>query len=197
MEGHGEVESVPILIRRLATQEFGAPTVRIFPPYRLPRGRILKPDELNKVVEFGGRKLAEHAGPGGILLLLDADSDCPAELGPQLLQQVRQSRPDILSAVVLANIEFEAWFLAAIRSLAGRGNVMAGREPPPNPEGIRGAKEYLERHYFAPGRKYSPTVDQPALTRLMSLAEAQSAPSFEKLCREMARFFNPNLPVGQ
>jgi hypothetical protein len=80
-------------------------------------------------------------GPsGGILVLLDADDDCPAELAPALLNRARSARPDRRVSVVLAKREFEAWFLASAQSLAGRFSSPADMEAPDDPEGVRGAK---------------------------------------------------------
>lgn len=42
-----------------------------------------------------------------LLLLLDAESDCPAELAPRLLTAVRQTRSDADIACVLAKRELE------------------------------------------------------------------------------------------
>jgi hypothetical protein len=46
---------------------------------------------------------------------------------------------------VLANKEFEAWFLAGASSLAGHHGFPADLAPPPEPESIRGAKEWLTK----------------------------------------------------
>ena len=57
---------------------------------------------------------SRQAGPNGaILILLDADNDCPAELGIELLRRARLARADRPIRAVLAKTEYEAWFLAA------------------------------------------------------------------------------------
>jgi hypothetical protein len=88
-------------------------------------------------------------------------------------------------ALVLAKREFEAWFLAASASLRGIRGLPRDLEPPPDPEAIRGAKEWLNSRMVPNG--YSPTADQPALTAQFDLASARSAPSFDKCWREVAR----------
>ena len=126
------------------------------------------------------------AGEGAaVLVLIDADDDCPAKLGPSLLRRLRGRLPDRPSAVVLAKREFEAWFLAAARSLRGCRGLAQDLGPPAHPEEIRGAKEWLARRM---GR-YRPTLDQPALAAVMDLEEARRAPSFDKLWRDLERIF--------
>jgi hypothetical protein len=90
----------------------------ILHPIRIPRSRLLKPGELERAVDLAGRRVGDG---GGLCILLDAEDDCPAELGPRLLKRVRSScRPGIALSLVLAKREFESWFLAAARSLRGR-----------------------------------------------------------------------------
>ena len=70
---------------------------------------------MERAVAFAAGRAGSH---GGILVLLDADDDCPAELASRLLRRARQSRPDRPIRVVLAKAEYESWFLAAAASLA-------------------------------------------------------------------------------
>jgi len=95
-------------------------------------------------------------------LEMDADDDCPAVLGPNLKARALPILRGLRVTVVIPKREFESWFLAAARSLAGRRGLREQLAPPENPEDIRGAKEWLSRNMI-PGRAYSPTVDQAAL----------------------------------
>src|SRR5580658_1637047 len=98
VEGHGELQSVPVLIRRIAQQMDPGLAVSVPHPIRVTKSRLLKPAELERAVELA----ALRAGvDGGILVLLDSDDDCPAELGPKLLARVRSARGNMPSAVVL------------------------------------------------------------------------------------------------
>jgi hypothetical protein len=145
----------------------------------------MKEADFTAVVDFGGRKLSAEGGTGAIVVLLDADDDCPAQLGPRLLGQMANRWPAVRKSVVLPKCEFEAWFLAAAISLRGRRRIRHDAAPPPNPEAIRGAKGFLERELMEAGSTYSPTVDQPSFAALFSFAEARACPSFEKLCRDL------------
>jgi len=184
VEGHGEVEAVPILIHRIAERlEVG---IRVLPPLRVPKGKLLRAGELERAVELQARKLA---GAGGIAIVIDADDDCPAELGPLLLERAARARSDMSVAVVLAKRKFEAWFLAAAESLAGHRGLAADLRAPPDPEAIRGAKEWLSARMQG-ASAYSETLDQPALAAVLNLDRARRAASFDKFFRELVRLLS-------
>ena len=187
VEGHGEISAVPELLRRLAHEEFRNYQLEVMRPFRLPRGRILADAGLEKAVELGARKLAADGRTGAILVLLDADDDCPAVLAPALLQRITAVKPSLSSSVVIAKAEYESWFLASAVSLRGKNSVRADANPPSNPESIRDAKGHLERELFVRDAKYSETIDQVSLTASMDFVEARRCPSFEKLYRDMSR----------
>jgi hypothetical protein len=191
VEGHGDVAAAPVLLRRFAHESFQNFGVTIFPAHRVPKGQMLSPAEqfLERAAELGARKIAAVGGMGAILVLLDADEDCPANIGPALLRRVRAARPDIFSAVVVAKTEYEAWFLASATSLRGRCGVRTTAVTPQNPENIRDAKGYIERELLEPHRYYSERVDQPAMSAVIAFAEAATCPSFQKLQRDLAAVF--------
>ena len=150
-------------------------------PIRVKRQRVVKEGELEKAVELA----ASRAGAGGtILILLDADEDCPKDLAPRLLARV-STRADRPVRLVLAKQEYEAWLVAAATSIAGHRGLADNLVPPADPEGIGSPKAWLRRNR-AGGYKYRETVDQAALTRIFDLEAARVAPSFDKLCRDLA-----------
>jgi hypothetical protein len=88
---------------------------------------------------------------------------------------------------VLAVKEFEAWFLAAAPSLAGKRGLPDNLEPPADPEQIRDAKGWLQKRR-TDRLAYAPTVDQPALAAVVDLAQVRArSSSFDKLWREVER----------
>jgi hypothetical protein len=187
VEGHGEVQALPVLLRRLGLLLAPGLSLKINPPLRVPRNRFLNDQsEFTRYVELAARKAAPA---GAVLILLDADADCPAVLGPALLARARAVRSDTRIAVVLARREFEAWFLAAAVSLRGTAGLPADLVPPPGPEEIPGAKEWLAR--LLPYRKYIEPRHQPVLAACFNLEAARSAPSFDKFYREIARLLAP------
>ena len=139
VEGHSEVASLPILFRRLTAEWCPTASVDFPTPIRVKRERFLRNQtEFNRYVELAVLK----AGPGGrVLILLDADDDCTAALGPKVLAQATAVRCGVPFSVVLAKREFEAWFIAAAESLG----LPPGQPKPPDPESIRGAKEWVRR----------------------------------------------------
>ncbi|MBM4059888.1 MAG: DUF4276 family protein [Planctomycetes bacterium] len=179
VEGHGEVEAVPVLLRRIAALAGVTAAVRL--PIRVPRSQLVREDGLRRAVELAARSSA----PGDpILVVLDADADCPAILGPRLLACAIAARADRPVAVVVARTEFESWYLAAAASLAAAGKLDDSTIAPADPEAVRGAKGWLAARM---ARRYSETLDQPSFAALFDLDAARGCPSFDKLLREVGR----------
>ncbi|WP_404367645.1 DUF4276 family protein [Corallococcus coralloides] len=188
VEGHGEVIAAPILVRRLT--QWLAPEVHpeVLLPHRVPRGQLVKEDELRRAIELTARKVGDE---GRILVLLDADRDLPCTLGPRLLAWARAQRANRPLSVVVAQCEYEAWFLAAAESLRGQRGLPTSLNAPPQPERIRDAKGWLGNHMPS---GYRETIDQPALTRAFDLEAARRADSFDKLVRDMGTLLNVPVP---
>jgi hypothetical protein len=181
VEGHGEVSAVPALIRRIAS-ELHFYTLDIPTPIRTAREKLLKDGELERAVDFAARKAG---AVGAVFVLIDAHGDCPRDRGPELLKRARTARSDVPISVVLAKQEYEAWFIAAAESIRGKRGLADNLQAPADAEAIQGAKEWLEKKMSA-GRKYSETLDQPALSSVFDLGMARSrSGSFDKLYREI------------
>ena len=188
VEGHGDVEAVPILIRRIASEIDPSNAIDVKQPIRVPANRLKKPGELERTVELAARTLS---GRGGILILIDCDWDggCPKTDGPDLLTRACAVHPDIPISLVLAYKEYEAWFIAAAESLRGKRGLSDTMTPADDPEGIRGAKEWLGK-WMPSNRPYSETIDQPALTALFDMQAARRTNSFDKCWREIVGMVN-------
>lgn len=126
----------------------------------------------------------------GVLVVVDADDHVATTLRQQLAARVKEVAPHIPSAVVVANREYEAWFLADMWALRKLGVF-----PPANrltdlfpPESKRGAKGYISELL---GRPYVEVVDQASISGQLSLNAGQRrrAPSFRKLETELSRLF--------
>jgi hypothetical protein len=98
---------------------------------------------LESVLSVVGRQAAAAGGNTAALVLLDADDDCPAELGPGLLGRARMAQAALPVSIVLANREFEAWFLAGAPSLSGQRGLAPGLQVPAEPEKPRDCKGWL------------------------------------------------------
>lgn len=184
VEGHGESQAVPVLVRRIQLALRPDIQLNVLTPIRMPRHRIVKPKELERAVELAAR---QSRPPRAILILADADDDPPCTLGPELLRLAQTARADVPIGVVLANREFENWFLAAIESLGGVRGLSTDLSPIPNVESIRDAKGKLTK-LMQGSLVYSPVPDQPALAAKFNLDLARDrSDSFDKCWREMDR----------
>jgi hypothetical protein len=165
-----------VLLRRLRDEaeawglEFGR-------PHRKRRTQLVRKDSLQSAVRVAS--LREECA--GILVLFDADDDCPKDVAPTLEQWAREAAGGLPCAVVMANREYEAWFLASIEALRGKAGILPDATSHPEPEMPRGAKGELERR-MRRGASYSPTVDQAPLTAHLNFGHAyRSCRSFRKL----------------
>jgi len=196
VEGDGEVAAAPILLRRL-WQELGGEYIDIVgPPIRRKRAEFERQQQLEKAIGLAAIKL-KHApstgDPAVVLILFDRDpSQQPVcSLGPQSLNWAINAFSHLDIACVVANIEYETWFVAAAESLTRYIKLDANESVPNQPEEQRCGKKWIESRFR--GAKYSETQDQPAMTALMDLSQARKrSPSFEKLCRELQRRVAPN-----
>ncbi|HFO1396116.1 DUF4276 family protein [Pseudomonas aeruginosa] len=181
VEGDGEVAALPVLLRRLNEWRPGHGYAQVLPPIRVHRDRFLnREEEFRKQLLLAAAKCGEQ---GWILVVLDADDDCPATLAAEVYQRAKQYVPHRRLSVVLAKREYEAWFIAAARSLDGRRGFRCPDGAPFDAETPRDAKGWLRRNME--GRTYSEVLDQPAFTAHFDLQQAfDNSRSFRKLCKE-------------
>lgn len=181
VEGDGEVASLPILLRRLAEWRTPEAYPNVLLPIRVRRERFLnRNEEFHRHMQLAASKCGED---GWVLILLDADDDCPATLGVDILQRAQICVPHRSVSVVLANREYEAWFIAAAESLHGCRGFAFDPTHGTEPEKPRDAKGWIRSHM--PNRIYGETTEQPAFTARMDLQRAfERSRSFRKLCTE-------------
>lgn len=188
VEGHGEVEAVPLLIRRLSAKGAGSVVPEMPKPIRVGRQKLMKGGEVERAVELAARQTGDG---GGILILLDADDNCAKDMAEQILARATAARSDREIRVVLATREFESWFLAAAESLAGYRGLAETLRAPDDCESVRDAKGWLTRK-MPSGRSYRPTLDQAALAAVFDVdAAREGAPSFDKLWRDVVSLLTP------
>ncbi len=185
VEGHGEVEAVRILLQRIWTEIVHGDYVDVLSPIRHPKSKLTQEQGLDRAVKLASAKLSQQRPkgiPSLILVLLDADNDCPAELGPLLRESARSSTLVEVECVI-ANTEYETWFTGAAKSLEDFLDL--GDTPTPtDPEKQRSGKGWIKERFRA--AKYSETVDQARLTARMDLEECRKhCPSFRRLCDKL------------
>lgn len=181
VEGDGEVAALPVLLRRLNDWRPGNYYAQPLAPIRVRRDRFLhREDEFRKLLLLAAAKCGEQ---GWILVVLDADDDCPATLAGEIYQRARQHVPHRRLSVVLAKREYEAWFIAAAASLEGQRGFRCPDGNPIDAETPRDAKGWLRRNME--GGTYSEVLDQPAFSARFDLQTAfDNSRSFRKLCKE-------------
>ncbi len=139
VEGYGDVAAVPVLLRRMV------PELAIATPVRFARNQLTKPDRLSHYARIAAANI--HDG-GALLLLMDADDDCAATLGPQVQEQLSAEFPGRLVRVAFAVREFEAWIVGGHAVYDVADADVAGR---------------LEDRIRTVHGTYKKTVDQPRL----------------------------------
>jgi hypothetical protein len=60
VEGHGDREAVPVLIRRIAERLDPALVVHVASPIRTSRYKLVKSGELERAVELAARRVGGH-----------------------------------------------------------------------------------------------------------------------------------------
>ena len=180
VEGQSEERAIGLLMRRVL-YETGIFDLQVARPFRVKRQRVIREGELERAIIQAERS---RAGASSVFIVLDADHDCPADLGVILLKRAR-AQTDLTVRIVFPKVEIEAWVLAAVDSLRGSRGIRDDAQPPPDPEGIRDAKGALTL-LMENGRGYVATDDLPALVDALDLGltEARS-PSFAKFCRDL------------
>lgn len=191
VEGHGEVEAVPILLRRIVAHAAPDHAIVQTTPIRVPRGKIVHANDLSRYVELARNKAGEH---GAILILADEDEDCAKELVDSMFAMDMIQSCSVPIAIVFASRCFETWFVVSAKSFAGKRDFPENLVPPEKPEEIQNPKRWLEQHnnLNAGIRRwsYKEPVDQPGLTADLDIEVARRNESFDKLYREVVRLLN-------
>ncbi len=189
VEGSAEIESVPVLMRRLRDQ-WGKYHLEIEKAVRVRRYQVIKKGELERRVRLAMTRPNCRA----VVVLLDADDDCPKDLALELLERAKQVAQDTLVSVVLPKSELESWFVGSIESLHGVCGISTNACSPDNPEAIRDAKGFLTK-VMESNRHYTGVADQPALAAKFDLVKAlESCRSFRKFYDDFRRIVDTLSP---
>lgn len=182
VEGEGEVEAVPLLLRKVLAQRCQQRTLTVAKPKNAHgKGRLLR--DLERFLQYA----AMTPGCKGILVLLDAHDDCAKDLAARLSQRCKELGLNVPVAVVCAVREYEAWFLASLdtikgKPVKGKPGLSESAQFTGFAEGLSGVKEWLT-HHMPQGRAYKETSDQAALTEYVDLALAyERSRSFRRFC---------------
>lgn len=175
------MKAAPGLIRRVLGERLGRYDISLLSPIRANGG----PDLVKRFEVHLGHAIDENAD--AILVLVDADDECPVEAVGSLVDRASALNLGVPVAVVYAKGEYETWFISSLSESTGEGirsrlNIAPSVNAPEDVEGIRGAKEWLEGR-MPRDQAYKPTSDQEYLTYHidMELVHSRSR-SFRRLC---------------
>lgn len=184
VEGPGDVEATPVLIRKILTDHIKCYDIAVSKPKRAGgRSALDRAGGIEKFIEYA----SITPNCGGILVLVDADDDCAPEWAEGICVRCKQVGVDVPIVVVCAVREYEAWFLASLDSIKGnsiRGSLTFNQDAyfEGNLEEIRGVKEWIT-HQLPPGRAYKETTDQASMSARTDIPVALSnSRSFRRLC---------------
>lgn len=176
VEGDGEVTAVPLLLRRILThlERYDVQIAR--PKNANGRGNLTKEGGLERFVTYAWKE----PDCGAILVLLDAENECPKIIAREFSTRVEAMGVIFPVVIVVAKRMYETWIIASISSMAGRLDLPRGIVPPPDAEEVANPKRWIEE-YFPSGRAYKETQDQESMTNLIEFDLASNARSFQRL----------------
>ena len=185
VEGQGEELALRTLFYKILDAHYAETYPEILRPWRIRKGIIVhRPGELER---YAAQAMSEAGPTGRLFVLLDADDDCPAELGPILLQRLTARFPPNLISVNIANREYETWFVASLESIAEPAGITGTPAVPAQAESIRGAKEWLTTR-MPRGIPYDPVNHQASFSSRIDIRRARGrSQSFDRFCREVER----------
>jgi hypothetical protein len=194
VEGDGELAAVPILIRRIA-YEIGVFDLDCYTAILTARDTF--PRFASEREVRIGQARRDVGSDGAILVILDGDGEppcvdrshrlAPCVLGAELLEAVQPVAAGLPIAVVMAEREFEAWFLASAPSLIGPKGLRDGVDAHQTPDSLADPKGWLSER-MRDAAKYRPSVDQARFTERFDMAMARErSPSFARAYEEIAR----------
>lgn len=178
VEGHGEVEAVPVLLRRLqaTAEEYGFKIAR---PFRRKRSELTAQASVHGSVQLA----LGTPDCAGIIIMFDSDDDPACVIGPNVQAWAQSAAGHIPCEVVAVTREYEAWFISAVESLRGVRGVSLDAVSHVAPETVRDAKGALEERMVL-GGFYSPSADQAALTAEVDLVEVyRKCRSFRRMVK--------------
>jgi hypothetical protein len=180
VEGSGEKEAAPLLIRRFLHDHYQLFDCVIGETYNA-RGRynLLKQGGLESFLN-----LARGApNCAGAIVLLDVERehrDCPPSLAYSLAQRTKKLNLRFPVVIVCAACEYESWFLLNLHTIAPKfltPNVKYEGDS----ERECGSKGWLTRN-MPEGSAYNETAHQPRMTALIDIQHTlQQSRSFRRL----------------
>lgn len=173
VEGDGEVDAVPILIRRHLHENRQIFDLEVDKPKNSKgRGNLEAPGGVERYSQYSA--LPEEVR--GVLVLCDSDSDRVCEFGPELQERATGAVSGKPVVVTLAVKEFENWIVASAETIEGADPVEAEDFEALAAEGIIRSWRY-PRAYIKP-------LHQPGYAQKLDFdLVRERCPSFGRLIR--------------
>jgi hypothetical protein len=183
--GHGEVEAVPALVKKLSKAKVLHSDIS---PLRFKEDQFLKfGREFKRFCSIAANKARQLNPQGRVLIFLDADDQarCPATVAPMVAKLFSEEHSDVEVLVCMMKREFETMFIYAADSIAGSIDLPSNLVPPPEPDSIRGAKEWLTKQ-MPRGQSYSETSHQKTLVEVADIEALLRCPSVARIHRHFS-----------
>lgn len=190
VEGDGEVEALPLLLRHLFSEVYQTYDFEIAKPKNAHGcGSLTTSNGIERFVEYA---LIEP-DCDAVLVLIDNDAairlkeeetledDCAPAFAQYLAQRIHAIHPSKPVAVVVVRWEYEAWFLASLETVGQAVGLPAGVVYDGDVESVRSAKGWINQR-VPPGQKYLETRDQVTMSALLDFdLVANRSRSFRRL----------------
>lgn len=171
VEGRGEIQAVPLLLRRWLQEQGDFRDILGKPIPFNGRSNALKPNGIEgKVAVAAGRPECR-----GVLVVLDGEGDPVCQLGPSLLERACAEAGGKPVVIALADNKYEAWLMASAETLGLPRLEYSGTRDP-----LSAIVEAMKPE------SYIKTVMQPRLTQRINFGLA--IPRSRSLRRLLAHF---------
>ena len=189
VEGDGDVAALPGLLARILLENNNRPDVLV----AQGKSGVVKangrPNLVNKLDKF-----LQHAQNkpdcDAILVLLDADNDCPVDLGQQLSQRSEQIGTKCPVRIVCARRSYESWFLASLDAVKGKSVIPDTAALSGDAEAVPNPKQWITA-LLPRGQAYKETTHQAAISSFIDLDLAhKNSRSFRRLCHALEQLLD-------
>ena len=184
VEGDGDADALPELLVRILREKYNRYDVVVLQG----KTKVVKTNGRQTLEKKLGKFLAHAQNKpkcGGILVLVDADRDCPVTLAQQLSQRCVQFGTKCPVQIVCAHRSYETWFLASLNTLKGRHGIPNSAVLLDDPEDVLNPKQWLGDQ-MPSGQAYKETIHQASLSRVIDLELAcRNSRSFRRLCHAL------------
>ena len=184
VEGPGDVDALPGLLYRILSEKLGHYDVMVAHGKANVVNAHNRSNLENKLEKYL-RYALNQPDCAAILVLVDADDDCPVVEFQRLSQRCEQSGVGVPVQIVYAHREFESWFLASWETVKDQAGLPNTESPVGPIENVANPKQWIIDRK-PKGEGYKPTSHQVSYTTAINLDLAhQNSRSFRRLCHAL------------